>query len=229
MGNCRYRLQQTRPAKHSTHLQSDSRRYRRVRNGCVRQGRSATGHRDGQLRCGPVVHSHSVRAYTGESQIADALSALQDAFAEVDIGSYPFFRGKMGNCRYRLQQTRPAKHSAHLQSDSRRYRRVRNGCVRQGRSATGHRDGQLRCGPVVHSHSVRAYTGESQIADALSALQDEFAEVDIGSYPFFRDERYGTILVIRGTDTAQLADVAGHIMAAVEALGETPEDMGLTE
>ena len=90
-------------------------------------------------------------------------------------------------------------------------------------------DGQLRSGPVVHSHSVRAYTGESQIADALSALQDEFAEVDIGSYPFFRDERYGTILVIRGTDTAQLADVAGRIMTAVEALGETPEDMGLTE
>lgn len=90
-------------------------------------------------------------------------------------------------------------------------------------------DGQLRSGPVVHSHSVRAYTGESQIADALGALQDEFAAVDIGSYPFFRDERYGTILVIRGTDTAQLADVAGRIMTAVEALGETPEDMGLTE
>ena len=90
-------------------------------------------------------------------------------------------------------------------------------------------DGQLRSGPVVHSHSVRAYTGESQIADALSALQDEFAEVDIGSYPFFRDERYGTILVIRGIDTQMLANVAARIMAAVATLGETPEDMGLTE
>ena len=90
-------------------------------------------------------------------------------------------------------------------------------------------DGQLRSGPVVHSHSVRAYTGESQIADVLSALQDEFAEVDIGSYPFFRDERYGTILVIRGIDTQMLANVAARIMAAVATLGETPEDMGLTE
>ena len=90
-------------------------------------------------------------------------------------------------------------------------------------------DGQLRSGPVVRSHSVRAYTGESQIADALSALQDEFVDVDIGSYPFFRDERYGTMLVIRGIDTKLLATVAGRIMAAVEASGETPEDMGLTE
>jgi len=90
-------------------------------------------------------------------------------------------------------------------------------------------DGQLRSGPVVRSHSVRAYTGESQIADALSALQDEFADVDIGSYPFFRDERYGTMLVIRGIDTELLATVAGRIMAFVEASGETPEDMGLTE
>ena len=90
-------------------------------------------------------------------------------------------------------------------------------------------DGQLRSGPVVRSHSVRAYTGESQIADALSALQDEFVDVDIGSYPFFRDERYGTELVIRGINTKLLATVAGRIMAAVEASGETPEDMGLTE
>ena len=61
----------------------------------------------------------------------------------------------------------------------------------------------------------------SQIADALSALQDEFSNVDIGSYPFFRDERYGTILVIRGTDTDLLATVAARIMAAVEAIGNT--------
>ena len=90
-------------------------------------------------------------------------------------------------------------------------------------------DGQLRSGPVVRSHSVRAYTGESQIADALSALQDEFVDVDIGSYPFFRDERYGTELVIRGINAELLATVAGRIMAAVEASGETPQDMGLTE
>ncbi|GIS19240.1 MAG: molybdenum cofactor biosynthesis protein [Pseudomonadota bacterium] len=90
-------------------------------------------------------------------------------------------------------------------------------------------EGKLRSGPVVHSHSIRAYTGESQIADALSALQDEYSDVDIGSYPFFRDERYGTMLVIRGTSTDLLATVAARIMAAVEAIGETPEDMGLTE
>ena len=37
------------------------------------------------------------------------------------------------------------------------------------------------------------------------------------------------MLVIRGTSTDLLATVAARIMAAVEAIGETPEDMGLTE
>jgi molybdopterin-biosynthesis enzyme MoeA-like protein len=87
--------------------------------------------------------------------------------------------------------------------------------------------GTLRSGSVVRSHSVKAYLGESQISSPLGEIQAQFVDVDIGSYPFFRDERYGTTLVIRGTDTAELASVAEAIKAAVREAGEEPEDLGL--
>ena len=86
--------------------------------------------------------------------------------------------------------------------------------------------GALRSGPVVRSRSIRAYMGESQIAQALGEIQATFPEVDVGSYPFFRESRYGTNLVIRGTDPATIEATAQAIMAAVTAAGETPEDLG---
>ncbi len=86
--------------------------------------------------------------------------------------------------------------------------------------------GQLRSGPVVHSRSIRAYVGESTISQALADIQAQYTQLDIGSYPFSRDARYGTTLVIRGTDTAVIEAAAQAIMQAVVAVGETPEDLG---
>ena len=88
-------------------------------------------------------------------------------------------------------------------------------------------EGKLESGFVVRSQTVRAYTGESSIADALARIQNDFPSVDIGSYPFLWEERYGTHLVIRGADTSVLATVADAVMDAVRAIGEEPEDLGL--
>jgi len=88
-------------------------------------------------------------------------------------------------------------------------------------------EGKLKSGFVVRSQTIRAYTGESSIADALARIQSDFPSVDIGSYPFLREERYGTHLVIRGADTSVLATVADAVMDAVRAIGEEPEDLGL--
>ena len=87
-------------------------------------------------------------------------------------------------------------------------------------------NGHLRNGPVVRSRSIRAYLGESQISAQLGEIQSRFSDVDIGSYPFFRDDRYGTVLVVRGTDAGVLEAAAQAIMDAVRASGETPEDLG---
>ena len=88
-------------------------------------------------------------------------------------------------------------------------------------------EGKLRSGFVIRSHTVRAYTGESSIADALAQIQQDQPDADIGSYPFLRDDRNGTHLVIRGADTELLAQIADRVMDAVRAIGEEPEDLGL--
>ena len=86
--------------------------------------------------------------------------------------------------------------------------------------------GKLKSGPVIKSRSIRAFLGESQIAGELSAIQSQHPDRDIGSYPFYRDDRYGTILVVRGTEDADIEQAANAIMRAVVAGGETPEDLG---
>jgi molybdopterin-biosynthesis enzyme MoeA-like protein len=86
-------------------------------------------------------------------------------------------------------------------------------------------EGKLRCGPVVRSVSVTAYLGESQIATELGEIQARHPDVDIGSYPFFRNDRYGTSLVIRGTDERELEDVLAKVEAAIVSEGETPQDV----
>lgn len=87
-------------------------------------------------------------------------------------------------------------------------------------------EGKLRRGLIVMSRSIRAYMGESQIAGELGRIQEDHPDLDIGSYPFFRDERYGTVLVVRGTESDSINSAANAIMSAVSAAGETPEDLG---
>ncbi len=83
----------------------------------------------------------------------------------------------------------------------------------------------LERGDVVRSCSVTAHLGESQIADALGAIQQRYPTVDIGSYPFFRNDRYGTSLVLRGTDANVLLDAQEEVKQAITAAGAEPEDV----
>lgn len=89
--------------------------------------------------------------------------------------------------------------------------------------------GKLKGGPIVLSRSIKAYLGESQIAGPLGEIQDNHPDLDIGSYPFYREERYGTTLVIRGIDTNEIQAAAEQVMAAVKNAGEQPEDLGVQE
>ena len=86
----------------------------------------------------------------------------------------------------------------------------------------------LAHGPVVLSRSVAAQVGESILAEPLGAIQDAHPDVDIGSYPWFRNNQFGVSLVARGTDPAVLDAVVGEISAMIRALGGEPvlEDDG---
>ncbi|MEK9821553.1 MAG: molybdopterin-binding protein [Gammaproteobacteria bacterium] len=76
----------------------------------------------------------------------------------------------------------------------------------------------------VRSRSIGAYLGESTVANDLSAIQDEHPDVDIGSYPFFREDGYGTNLVIRGTDEAELDVILEKVRQLVVNFGAEPFD-----
>jgi len=77
----------------------------------------------------------------------------------------------------------------------------------------------LAHGAPILSASVDAYLREGDFAEALEQIQQRYATVEIGSYPFNRDGRLGATLVARGTDRALLAKVVDEIAAAITALG----------
>ena len=80
-------------------------------------------------------------------------------------------------------------------------------------------------GAVVRSRSVTAYLGESQVATGLTHIQARHPEVDLGSYPFSRDGRYGTTLVMRGTNPDELAAMLDEVKQLIVDAGETPQDI----
>ena len=83
-------------------------------------------------------------------------------------------------------------------------------------------EGKLDSGPVIHSRSVTAYLGESQIARGLGEVQARYPDIDLGSYPFFRDGRYGASLVMRGTDIGRLEEVLEEVNQLIVEAGEVP-------
>ena len=80
-------------------------------------------------------------------------------------------------------------------------------------------EGKLRTGDKVFSTSVTAYLAESTVAHGLGQLQDEFPEVDIGSYPFHDEVGYGTRLVVRGINRSVLDELASRIRELVRGSG----------
>ena len=81
---------------------------------------------------------------------------------------------------------------------------------------------RLGGGDPVRSRSVGAFLGESTIANDLSDIQDEHPDVDLGSYPFYRQDGYGTNLVMRGTNEAELDEMLSKVEAMIVKLGAEP-------
>ncbi|MEM7192934.1 MAG: molybdopterin-binding protein, partial [Pseudomonadota bacterium] len=74
---------------------------------------------------------------------------------------------------------------------------------------------RLEKGIPVQSRSVRVSARESEVAAPLAALQESFADVQMGSYPFYDHQRFGTYLVLRSADDRRLTE-------ALDALWQLP-------
>ncbi|MFH1806432.1 MAG: molybdopterin-binding protein [Pseudomonadota bacterium] len=79
---------------------------------------------------------------------------------------------------------------------------------------------QLTGGRPMVSRSIGAYIGEGTIAGALGEVQKDFPDTDIGSYPFLREGRLGTTLVVRGEDPETVDAAAARIVALVGSYGK---------
>jgi len=65
---------------------------------------------------------------------------------------------------------------------------------------------------------------EGNIAAGLTAIQARFPDVDLGSYPYKRDEGWGVAIVAKGTDAARLDAAMAEVHAMVVADGITPTE-----
>ncbi|MFI4987135.1 MAG: competence/damage-inducible protein A [Alphaproteobacteria bacterium] len=74
-------------------------------------------------------------------------------------------------------------------------------------------------GAPMLSHTVATNLPEGKIAEALGALQQQHPEVEIGSYPFYRQGRFGVSLVMRATERAAIERTAKELCAMLTALG----------
>jgi molybdenum cofactor synthesis domain-containing protein len=59
-------------------------------------------------------------------------------------------------------------------------------------------------GLPLQSQSLRLLSGEGDIATAFAAIAANYPDLSMGSYPFTQDGRYGTNLVVRGTEMARI-------------------------
>jgi molybdenum cofactor synthesis domain-containing protein len=79
---------------------------------------------------------------------------------------------------------------------------------------------RLRTGQVVVARTVRVEgAGESVIAAPLEALAKAHPALTLGSYPFFGPEGFGSNLVIRGRDEAEVLATVEELVAGLAGIG----------
>lgn len=69
----------------------------------------------------------------------------------------------------------------------------------------------LTGGEPMLSTSTRIDRGEGDIAGPLGVLAQDYADLSVGSYPFQKDGKFGSNIVIRGQDRARLEEATARL------------------
>ena len=77
----------------------------------------------------------------------------------------------------------------------------------------------LECGAKMLSRTIRVQQAEGDVAPGLEAVQGQFADVAMGSYPFFEKGRLGTNLVLRSTEPDRLEKALKALLARLQEDG----------
>ena len=78
-------------------------------------------------------------------------------------------------------------------------------------------DNIIKTGKKILSSSIDTGLRESLVAEGLSRLQDKYKNIDIGSYPYFK-EKPGTVLVLRTTEKELLKKCEEEVKKLVLSL-----------
>jgi len=78
---------------------------------------------------------------------------------------------------------------------------------------------QLRTGAKMLTRTIRVEAPEGDVATGLGRVQAEFADVAMGSYPYFEKGRLGTNLVLRSTDEDLLGRAFDATLQMLESEG----------
>ena len=82
----------------------------------------------------------------------------------------------------------------------------------------------LRTGRALIARSIVVETPESRVASCLKDLQEDGEDISIGSYPYFREGRVGTVVVMRSVHEDLLAQKYEDLAVYLEA-----EEIGFYE
>ena len=77
----------------------------------------------------------------------------------------------------------------------------------------------LKTGKKMLSAAIDLNRPEGEIAALFGELQQRYPDVPMGSYPFYRDGKPGTQLVLRSTDADRLAQAENELKMALAARG----------
>jgi molybdenum cofactor synthesis domain-containing protein len=81
----------------------------------------------------------------------------------------------------------------------------------------------LAGGPPIVSRAVHAEKLlEGKVAEGLSAIQDRYPGLDLGSYPYYRSTGNGVAIVAKGPDLAAAEAAIAEVTALIASFGLTP-------
>ena len=78
---------------------------------------------------------------------------------------------------------------------------------------------RLDDGPPILTESITTNMREGQIAEALGKIQDNYPDVSIGSYPYFKHGRLGVNLVLRSRDITNLESASNEVRKMIVKTG----------
>lgn len=87
--------------------------------------------------------------------------------------------------------------------------------------------GMIAAGKPILSNTVACGLAESAIAKDLEGLQEEFPDLQMGSYPHYRGGVLGLSLVIRGTDRQVLECATDKLIGIIKDHGDEPKALSI--